>query len=162
MYSCISFGLDPQILDFAQHHGVPVNTVAYRYMSEEAFTQYLSYLNFLPKYFDTISLKTCRLYGAFFVYTNLFIPCNLTTGTPKPLCSKSCYFYRSNCYSDYSRILKYAGAILMTSIADDCENTFTIAKSLFNFTKSSKDFKDDCLDIPGIFINSLLFIKIRR
>ena len=110
-------------------------------------------MNFLPKYFDSISLKKCRLYGAFFLYTNIFIPCNLTTGTPRPLCSKSCYFYRSNCYGDYSRLLKYGGAILMTSFSDDCENTFNIANTVFNFTKVSEDFKDDCLDIPGILLS---------
>ena len=50
----------------------------------------------------------------------------------------------------------------MTSFSDDCENTFNIANTVFNFTKVSEDFKDDCLDIPGILLsmNSQLFIKL--
>ena len=151
-YSCVSLEVDPRLLDFARHHGIFPSTVAYRSTSEGNLTKYLNFLNLAIKYLDTLNLKECRLYGAFFIYHYLFVPCNVTTGTPRPLCSKSCYFYRNRCISDYSRILQYGAVILKTSFPDDCENTFLFINRLFNFANSSKSFEDDCFDIPGMYI----------
>lgn len=162
LYSCISVELGSRLQEFVQHHGLSIGTVVYRYTSEEHFYKYLNLLKFFEKYLDTLLLKVCRLYGAFIVYNFVFVPCNLITGTPRPVCSNACQFYRRNCYSDYNRILKFGGAFLKVNLTDNCENTFMLINAIHNFPISSENFEDDCIDIPGMFIYIHTYILLNK
>ena len=71
---------------------------------------------------------------------------------PRPLCSRFCYLFRSNCKSEYEQTLIYANLFMKNSIVDDCKNTFHFINIVSNFSNSSKDFEDDCLDFPGTYL----------
>ena len=98
-------------------------------------------------------IKFCSIYAILYVYNSIFIPCNLTTGTPRPQCSKSCYFLRNNCTRHYNLILEYDKILAEDSFIDDCDNTFNFINNAHNFSNSSKDFEDDCLDLPGMLFD---------
>ena len=74
-------------------------------------------------------------------------PCNLTTGTPRPLCSNACFYFTNICKKDYNTIL---GGLAIEGYPDidNCENTFNHLNE-FGFSNSSQDFADDCIDITG-------------
>ena len=154
--SCILLKLDTRLLNFIKNlnlYNAVFYTVSYKYTSEENFARYLEYLKLGVDTSCTASYVTeieiCDIYGAQFVYHQIFVPCNLTSGTPRPLCSRFCYFFRSNCKSNYDKILKYANVFEKDIIIDDCTNTFQFQNKVSNFTNSSKDFEDDCVDFPG-------------
>ena len=149
--SCIHLKLDSLILQYSKKFGIHVNVVAYKYTSEETFTTYLKLLEYggraVHNYESNIDL--CEIYLALLVYNYAFVPCNLTSGTPRPLCSHSCYFARSNCSNSFNFVLKSANIFKEGSFVDDCENTLHFINEVHNFPNSSKYFEDDCIDFPG-------------
>jgi len=116
----------------------------YKYTSEENFTIILGYLTIAAKY--NITPSRCEYENAVFVINYVFIPCNLTTGTPRPLCSDSCYNFRKHCRHRYNSALLFAD-LLNIPFVDDCENTLHVINTAFNFPNSSKDFQDDCFNL---------------
>ena len=88
-----------------------------------------------------ISFK-CYLSVNLFLCNYVFIPCNLTTGTPKPICSKSCYNFYHSCPDQYNLIYNMMGYPFM----NDCNNTLGHLAEWHEYAASSDDFDDDCLD----------------
>ena len=130
-------------------YSVSLNGMIFKYTSEKNLTSLLDILILAVRYIPQFSSSRCLFYGAVFVYNNLFIPCNLTTGTPRPLCSKACYSFSNDCEYEYNTIINYAH-VAGIPIKNVCENTFTHINSLFNYPNSSKDYENDCYDFPGI------------
>ena len=146
--SCIPLQLNPEVQVYSEY-SVSLNSMIYKYTSESNFTKFLDALVVAVEYLPQLSSTVCLSYSAFFVYNYIFIPCNLTTGSPRPLCSSACYFFRYYCEYQYTTIIAYAN-LLGISIYDDCENTFNHINVIFHYPNSSKDFEDDCIDFPGI------------
>ena len=150
-YSCIPLQqLDPSVLAYSKY-SLAVNNMIFNYTSEKNFSKFLKALKVAVQYLPQFSRSRCLFYGAVFVYNYVFVPCNLTAGTPRPLCSSACYMFRSSCEYQYTTIISYA-RLLGIPITDDCENTFHHINNLFHYPNSSKDFKDDCFDFPGSYI----------
>ena len=99
-------------------------------------------------------LPLIRIQGVTFICElalNLFLcnfalsPCNLTTGTLKPICSQSCFFFRQNCNTHYD-LARTIASFRGFPFADDCDNTLRHLQLWYNIEVSSDDFGDDCLD----------------
>ena len=159
MYSCIPLlQLDPSVKIYSEY-SLAVNSMIYNYTSEKNITKFLKTLNLAVQYLPQLSKSECSFHGAVFVYNYIFVPCNLTVGTPRPLCSSACYVFRSSCEYEYTTIITYA-KLLGIPLFDDCENTFHHINNLFHYPNSSKDFEDDCFDFPGNCVCS--WIKITK
>ena len=157
MCSCITLKFNSVILELSRIFSIHFSPVAYMYTSNETIATYLKLVNSVAiselKYESEIDL--CEVYIVVLLYNYLFVSCNLTTGTPRPFCSRSCYFVRNNCRSDFDIVLKFADVFKKDSIVDDCENTFHFINTVHNFANSSKDFEDDCIDFPGRLLNNI-------
>ena len=83
----------------------------------------------------------CKLGFNLFLCNFAFLPCNLTTGIPNPVCLKSCLYFHQNCPIQYD--LVQAIAISWNfSVAEDCNYVSTHLE----LEISSNDFNEDCLD----------------
>ena len=153
VYSCIPLlQLEPAVqLQAYFNYNLAVTNMMYNYTSEKNLTTFLKGLKVAVQYFPMFSRSGCLFYSAVFVYNYIFIPCNLTAGTPRPLCSSACYAFRRLCNYHYTTIISY-GNLLGIPLSDDCENTFHHINNLFHFPNSSKDFEDDCFDFPGSYV----------
>lgn len=125
----------------------------YKYTSERNLTKILRALEIAEAYnrknLYKVSSSECLYYVVIVVVTTGFIPCNLTSGTPKPLCSSDCYFFRQFCDDEYKLLITYAKLLGIPTSESYCENTFEAINKLFHFPNSSKDFQNDCFVFPG-------------
>ena len=142
--------LDPEVQIYSQY-SISLNSMTYKYTSESNFTDFLVALKAAVQYTPQFSSSICLFYSAIFVYNSIFIPCNLTTGTPRPLCSRACQLFREYCEYEHTTIISYAN-LLGAPLTDDCENTFYHINNLFGYPNSSKDFENDCFDFPGSYV----------
>ena len=144
--------LDPSVQLYGIY-SLAVDNMIYNYTSEKNMAKFLKDLKVAIQYLPLFSESECLFYSAAFVYNYIFIPCNLTAGTPRPLCSSACHMFRSSCEFEYTTIISYA-KLLGIPLSDDCENTFNHINNLFHYPNPSKDFEDDCFDFPGSCIHS--------
>ena len=90
-------------------------------------------------------------YGAVeFACNVLFVPCNLTTETPKPICSDICSNFRSAC-KDQFNVMKDIAQINGFPFIDNCEDTLSHLKS-YGYPNLSSEFRDDCLSLSGMYL----------
>ena len=149
VYSCLSLShLDPEVRKHSEY-SISLSSITFKYTSESNFTAFLNALKVAVSYLPLFSRSKCLFYAAIYVYNYVFIPCNLTTGTPRPLCSKACYFFSKECNFQYTTIITY-GNLIGVPLDDDCENTFNHINKKFGYPNSSKDYENDCYDFPGI------------
>ena len=93
--------------------------------------------------------RRCRKNSLFIIGCSIiFIPCNLTTGAPIPLCSNDCSSFESECYDAFSALINFSKFYDYPYI-QNCQNTLSHLNMYFNFLNSSSDFKDNCLALPG-------------
>ena len=124
----------------------------YKYTNERNFNQKVSGILEVTvihnlRHFDNVLSSKCLYYSAIIIYNAVFIPCNLTTGMPRPLCSNACYFFRDFCNAEYTIGIKYLR--LNGIVSDYCENTLEHINKLFYYPNSSKDFESNCIDFTG-------------
>jgi len=94
--------------------------------------------------------SSCKVSTGAFLCNTAFVPCNLTTGTPRPLCSRSCSIFRSVCDREFNVTLSL-GEILGIHFSPSCENTLHhINIGGFGFPNSSSEFEDDCYNLPDL------------
>ena len=158
MRSCIILKFNSVVLELFRIFSIHFIPVVYKYTGNETIATYLKLVNSVAiselKYESEIDL--CEVYIIVLLYNYLFVSCNLTTGTPRPFCSRSCYFVRNNCRSHFDIVLKFSDVFKKDSIVDDCENTFHFINTVHNFANSSKDFEDDCIFFPGRLLNNII------
>ena len=87
----------------------------------------------------------CRLALNLILCNFALSPCNLTTGTLKPICSQTCFFFRQNCFIQYD-LAQTIASFRGYPFGDDCNNTLGHLQLWYNIEISSDDFGDDCLD----------------
>ena len=125
----------------------------YKYTSERNITKVLELAEVAITQnlhlFHRAFSSECLYYSVIVVYTAILIPCNLTTGTPRPLCSNPCNLFRQLCNDVYTMIIRYVMLIGIPISHDFCENTFDIVNKYFHYPNSSKDFDNDCFDFTG-------------
>ena len=158
-YTCSCIPLHqfyPLILNYSEYLDVlSLNSIIYiyKYTSERNFNQKISGLlevNAIDNlnHFDEFFSSKCLYYSVIVIYIAFFIPCNLTTGMPRPLCSNACNFFRDFCNAEYTIGIKYL-RLLGIAISDYCENTLEHINKLFHYPISSKDFESNCIDFTG-------------
>ena len=151
IYSCIPLQqLDPEIQIYSEY-SLSLNNMIFKYTSESNFTKFLDALKVVAvTYLPQFPSSRCVFYGVIIVINYVFVPCNLTTGTPQPLCSSSCNTFSYDCEYEYNTMITYAN-LLGIPLSDDCENTFHHINRVYNYPNTSKDFENDCFDFPGTY-----------
>ena len=121
----------------------------FKYTSDRNFSKLLDLLKSVEILLRNSVTRGCTFPTGMFLCNLVFIPCNLTTGTPRPLCSRSCSAFHSACNLEFNTILNFAG-ILGIPFIDQCENTLHHINMGYGYRNSSNDFKDDCFDLPNV------------
>ena len=145
------------VLQSLSPYSLSLNNIVYKYTGEGNITKILNLMKMVAGLLPGYPVTECRSYGYILGYNILLVPCNLTTGKPRPLCSNSCYYYRVNCSEEYDSVLRSAKKYNLDSVSD-CDNTFSLINTIFGFANSSKEFEEDCFDIRGMLLNNLRYI----
>jgi len=127
----------------------------YRYTILENFTSFSQTIEALEDVINSGVVGFCRIIFPYFLCNYAFVPCDLTTGAPRPICTDSCYFMRTLCFEDFKHAVDYAN-VIDYPLVDDCENTLANLQKGFGFPCSSSSFKDNCIDIQGMSLQNLL------
>ena len=132
--SCSSFSLS-------------VNYMVFNFTSKQKFSHYMEKLNTLQSIIlDTSGIPPhCERSTGLFVCNLIFVPCNLTTGTPRPLCSRTCSNFYRFCTDQYNVIANIA-RILEFPILQNCKNTLHHLNAGYGYPNSSSEFEDDCFE----------------
>ena len=120
----------------------------YRYTSLENLTSYSTTITTLQEFFRSGFSGFCETFLVYYLCNYVFVPCDLTTGAPRPICTNSCYFVHTRCNLEFMRVMQFASAFDYP-IIDDCENTPANLQVGFGFPCSSSSFEDNCLDLQG-------------
>lgn len=153
--SCIPLHqLHPKTLNLSEYLDLfSFDSMIYKYTSEANLTKILKAVEIAEvynrDYLYKIFSSECQYYFVIVAVTTGFIPCNLTSGTPKPLCSSDCYFFRQFCDDEYKMFITYAKLFGILISENYCENTFEAINKLFHYPNSSEDFQNDCFVLPG-------------
>jgi len=124
----------------------------YGYTSLDNFTSYSLTLDASETLIRSGNDEFCEMYFLYYLCNYVFVPCDLTTGAPRPVCRDSCYLFRTRCTIIVNYILSFGRAV-QYPVKDDCENTLAHIQE-FGFPCSSNYFKENCIDLKGrIFYN---------
>jgi len=133
------------IIDHCSQYNVATNGYVYQFTSAANFSHLL---NFVQSSFTLLQIQgipnICQLALKLLLCNIAYMPCNLTTGTPKPLCSELCLYLRQNCSFQYKFSLKHV-ALRGYPMRDDCSNTLHHLKLWYGVQLSSNNFENDCL-----------------
>ena len=88
----------------------------------------------------------CGQLTGYFICNYVFIPCDLFTGAPRPICSDSCYYYCTECSDTYHTLLRVIPQAY-PYIMDDCDNTLSHLQTGYDFPCSSSSLENNCLDL---------------
>lgn len=120
----------------------------FKYTSDINIKQYttiIDQLKGLQKYMGNCYYATLE-----FACKLLYVPCNLTTGTPRPMCSDICFNFRNTCKDNFN-VMKDLSVIYRYPFFDSCENTLGHLIS-YGYPNSSSEFRDDCLSLAGMYL----------
>lgn len=154
MLLCVCFLYSCTHLEFSgegscSKYSLSLNHMTFKYTSDKNFTELLDLLQSVEILLRNSITSGCTSPTGIFLCNLVFIPCNLTTGTPRPLCSRSCSIFSSACTIEFDTVLTLAGA-LGIPFTNDCENTFHHINARYGYPNSSNDFEDDCYDLPNL------------
>ena len=131
--------------EFTQAH------VIYAYTTEQEFNTYVTILDRLENNLAVSDVtEVCKEAVSYVMCNYVFIPCNLTTGNPRPICTKSCdYYFNRKCKEIFDLIVRYAPYVHEYPFVNNCPNTLSHLNK-FGHSLSSDSFADDCIDIAGL------------
>lgn len=123
--------------------------VIFKYTTEENFNEYIDILDGLEELLDSSDEpEICREAAGYVICNYVFIPCNLTTGNPRPICTEACdYYFNRRCVSIFRTIVRFA-SIINYPFMNNCPNTLSHLNE-FGVPLLSDSFADDCIDIAG-------------
>ena len=126
--------------------------VIFDYATNEQFNGYIETLDGLEELLNTSDEEeVCRQAAGYVICNYVFIPCNLTTGNPRPICTLSCdYYFNVRCREIFEVILRFS-TIIDYPFMNNCPNTLSHLEE-FGFSLLSDNFADDCIDIAGMWI----------
>ena len=128
-----------------------MHNVILDYTTQENFYDYIETLNNLePLLSDSGEDNICQNATAYLLCNYVFIPCNLTTGNPRPICTMPCdYYVNRRCANLFEIILRFS-SIINYPFMNDCPNTLSHLET-FGYSLSSASFADDCIDLAGMY-----------
>lgn len=112
--------------------------------------EFFELLNGLETLLNNIEVDSlCRDAAGYYICNIVFIPCNLTSGNPRPVCASSCskFFHGERCRDTFATITRFS-AIVDYPFRGDCENTLSHL-SEYGFNLTANDYEDECLDVAG-------------
>ena len=125
--------------------------VIFKYVNMQMNMELFDLLNGLETLLENSEVDpVCRDAASYYICNIVYIPCNLTSGNPRPICASSCirFFREERCRDTFTTIIRFS-AIVDYPFRDDCGNTLSHL-SEFGFDLSASDYEDDCLDLAGI------------
>ena len=137
-------------------YSLSLNHMIFKYTSDKNFSVLLDYS--VESLFHETN-RGCTVPTRIHICNMFFIPCNLTTGTPRPLCQRSCFSFCSACNSEFDTISDIA-SLLDIPIMHNCENTLHHINTGYGYPNSSSDFEDDCYDLPDL--PSMLVMRLHN
>ena len=90
----------------------------------------------------------CNLLTAYVICNYVFVPCDLFTGAPRPICTDSCYYYRIECGDTYNALLNVA-VLVYSDVMDNCNNTLSHLQTSYDFPCSSNSLENNCIDLQS-------------
>jgi len=131
---------------------VASNGIIFNYINEEQFNELIKTLNGLESLLNSTDEDAiCQQAAAYIICNYGFIPCNLTTGNPRPICTESCnYYFNIRCRELFITIIRFA-SIITYPFMNNCPNTLSHLQG-FGYSLTSDSFADDCIDIVGMYI----------
>ena len=123
--------------------------MTFKYTSDRNFSEFLNLLESVEVLLRNTVTRGCTPPTGVFLCNLIFIPCNLTTGTSRPLCSRSCSKFYSACTVEFDTIHNIAG-FLGVPFSDSCENTLHHINMGYGYPNSSNDFEGDCYELPNV------------
>ena len=126
--------------------------VIFDYTTNEQFNGYIETLDGLEELLLIANTdEVCRQAIGYIMCNYVFIPCNLTTGNPRPICTLPCdYYINVRCRVEFEEIFQFAPFIDYPFI-NNCPNTLSHLEE-FGFSLLSDNFADDCIDLVGMWI----------
>ena len=121
------------------------------YATAEQFSTFIETLNSLEQLLNTAEAEeVCRQAAGYYICNYVFIPCNLTTGNPRPICSASCdRYFNIRCVEVFGDILEFSSTFIDYPFMNNCPNTLSHLED-FGLSFMSGDFTDDCIDLVGM------------
>ena len=86
---------------------------------------------------------TCYNITLTYACNALFVPCDLTSGTPIAMCSNSCKQFKTICSVEYDTVVK--GLVAITFVSDICSDTLVYIKNEFAVNTTFKGVEHNCL-----------------
>jgi len=131
---------------------VASNGIIFSYADKMEFKTFVSTLNGLESLLDNSDEdEICQQAAAYIICNYVFIPCNLTTGNPRPICTGSCnYYFNIRCKELFATVIGFA-SVIKYPFMNNCPNTLSHLQG-FGYSFSSDSFADDCIDIVGMYI----------
>ena len=135
-------------------YSLSLNHMIFKYTSDKNFSMLLDLLSSIKTLLRNSVTRGCTLPTGMLICNLAFIPCNLTTGTPRPLCSETCFKFYSACNLEFNTVTSFA-ELISFPILGSCENTLSHINEGYGYPNTSSDFKDDCYDLPGMLVMRL-------
>ena len=120
----------------------------FKYTTDINFKTFASEADVLGSLLDNVG-GICHTTVVPFTCNIVFVPCNLTTGAPIPVCSNTCSSFKSSCTNSYD-VLAAFSKFYGYPFTRNCENTLSHLNTDYGYLNSSSDFKDNCFSLPGM------------
>ena len=152
IYMCRCIRLDGLTNAACRRFNQASQNVIFNYATEEQFDSYIETLDGLEELLDDADAdEVCQQAAGYIICNYVFIPCNLTTGNPRPICTVPCdYYFNVRCSDIFAVILRFS-TIIDYPLMNNCPNTLSHLAE-FGFSLLSDNFADDCIDIAGMCI----------
>jgi len=131
-------------------YDLSTNNVIFNYANMQMNREFFELLNGLETLLNNSEVDpVCRDAAGYYICNIVFIPCNLTSGNPRPICASSCtkFFRGERCRDTFATIVRFS-AIVNYPFEDDCGNTLSHL-SEFSFNVKASDYENQCLDLAG-------------
>ena len=133
------------------------NVYSYGYTSYQNLSRIIRFTERIRRVTD-FSLF-CNRFITYYLCNYVFIPCDLTTGGPRAICSISCYYLHVHCYERYFAALSFVASVGYP-VNESCEDTLSHLQLGFGFPCSSSSLQNDCIDILSMWIRVTIYMCV--
>ena len=144
---CVQFN---NLIEVCAQHSLATNNYLYQYTSVHNLTTFGNLLSVLES-FTRLITDGCFNTTASFICNGIFVPCDLTTGEAKAICTNSCYKFKEDCTLEYDSIIKGAALIegIILQLESFCADTLVLIKDAFGANTTASGVECNCLDVQS-------------
>ncbi|XP_065911786.1 tyrosine-protein kinase receptor UFO-like isoform X3 [Dysidea avara] len=145
--TCVQFN---NLIEVCAQHSLATNNYLYQYTSVHNLTTFGNLLSVLES-FTRLITDGCFNTTASFICNGIFVPCDLTTGEAKAICTNSCYKFKEDCTLEYDSIIKGAALIegIILQLESFCADTLVLIKDAFGANTTASGVECNCLDVQN-------------